>query len=309
LNLPGGNGQYVSFATGIGAARTFGGWVKWRGGNPWQRIFDFGQDTQRFFFLCPYTGGGLLQCAITAQASNYTQVIEAAPLPQNVWTHVAVVLDGRQGILYTNGQVAAVNNSINLLPSDIGGTKNYFGRSQFSADAYFNGQLDSVKINSRALSLADITAPSLSITQPILGSLYAGGNNLAFAGVARDYSDALLPTNSYSWSATFSQDGVATSSLAPLNNVTNGTLAIPTNGPATTNVFYRLYLTATDTNGNQQSTFVDVLPRLTTLNLATVPSGLQLSLDGQSMNSPTSVVRVAGMTRTLSAPSAQTTKL
>ncbi|MEY4916918.1 MAG: hypothetical protein RL616_831, partial [Verrucomicrobiota bacterium] len=305
LNLPGGNGQYVSFATGIGAARTFGGWVKWRGGNPWQRIFDFGQDTQRFFFLCPYTGGGLLQCAITAQASNYTQVIEAAPLPQNVWTHVAVVLDGRQGILYTNGQVAAVNNSINLLPSDIGGTKNYFGRSQFAADAYFNGQLDSVKINSRALSLADITAPSLSITQPTLGSLYAGGNNLAFAGVARDYSDALLPTNSYSWSATFSQDGVATLFLAPLNNVTNGTLAIPTNGPAMTNVFYRLYLTATDTNGNQQSTFVDVLPRLTTLNLATVPSGLQLSLDGQSMNSPTSVVRVAGMTRTLSAPSPQ----
>ena len=306
LNLPGGSGQYVNFPTGIGAERTFGGWVKWRGGAAWQRIFDFGQDTQRFFFLCPSTGGGLLQCAITAQASNYTQVIEAPPLPQNIWTHVAVVLDGRQGILYTNGQVAAVNNSINLLPSDVGATKNYFGRSQFASDAYFNGQLDSVKVTSRALSLADITAPSISITQPTLGSLYAGGNNLVFAAVARDYSDAPLPTNSYSWSATFSHDGIVDPFLGPLKNVTNGTLAIATNGPATTNVFYRLYLTATDTNGNQQSTFVDVLPRLTTLNLATVPAGLQLSLDGQNMNSPTSVVRVAGMTRTVSAPSPQT---
>ena len=306
LNLPGGSGQYVSFPTGIGAARTFGGWVKWRGGNAWQRIFDFGQDTQHFFFLTPLAGDGNMQCAITAQASNYTQTIEATVLPQNVWTHVAVVLDGRQGILYTNGQVAAVNNSINLLTSDLGANKNYFGKSQFSADAYFNGQLDSVKINSRALSLAAITAPSISITQPTLGSLYAGGINLPFAGVARDYSDALLPTNSYSWSATFSQDGVASPFLGPLNNVTNGTLAIPTNGPATTNVFYRLYLTATDTNGNQQSTFVDVLPRLSTLNFAAVPTGLQLSLDGQNMNSPTSVVRVAGMIRTLSAPSPQT---
>ncbi len=306
LNLPGGSGQYVSFATGIGAARTFGGWVKWRGGNPWQRIFDFGQDTQRFFFLCPNTSGNVLQCAITAQASNYTQVIESAPLPQNVWTHVAVVLDGRQGILYTHGQVAAVNNSINLLPSDIGGTKNYFGRSQFSADAYFNGQLDSVKINSRALSLADITAPGVSITQPAAASLYAGGNNLAFAGVARDYSDALLPTNSYSWSATFSHDGIVDPFLTPLPGVTNGMLAIPTNGPATTNVFYRLYLTATDTNGNQISSFVDVLPRLTMLNLATVPDGLQVNLDGQSLTAPTSIVRVAGMTRNLSVPSPQT---
>ncbi len=305
LNLPGGANQYVSFPTGISSLRTFGGWVKWRGGAMWQRIFDFGQDTQRFFFLSPYVYNSNMQCAITAQASNYTQVIEAAGLPLNVWTHVAVVLDGRQGILYTNGQVAAVNNSINLLPSDVGATKNYFGKSQFGADAYFNGQLDSVKINSRALSVSEIYAPSLSITQPTLGSLYAGGNNIAYAGVARDYSDTLLPTYSYSWAATFSHDGIVDPFLGPLNNVTNGSITIPTNGPATTNVFYRLNLTATDTNGNQQSTFVDVLPRLSTLNLATVPAGLQLNLDGQGMNTPTSVVRVVGMARTLNAPSPQ----
>ncbi len=305
LNLPGGAGQYVNYPAGLGAARSFGGWVKWRGGAPWQRIFDFGQDTQRFFFLCPSTGGGLLQFGITAQSSNYTQVIEAAGLPLNVWTHLAVVLDGRQGILYTNGQVAAINNSINLLPSDLGATKAYFGRSQFPADAYFNGQLDSVKINSRALTPVEIYAPSLSITQPALGSLYAGGNNIAYAGVARDYSDALLPTNSYSWTATFSHDSIVDPFFGPLNNVTNGTMTIPTNGAATTNVFYRLNLTVTDTNGNQQSTFVDVLPRLSTLNLETVPAGLQVSLDGQSMTTPTSAVRVVGMTRTLSAPSPQ----
>ena len=305
LNLPGGAGQYVNYPAGLGAARSFGGWVKWRGGAPWQRIFDFGQDSQRFFFLCPSTGSGLLQCAITAQSSNYTQVIEAAGLPLNVWTHVTVTLDGRQGILYTNGQVAAINNSINLLPSDLGATKAYFGRSQFAADAYFNGMLDSVKINSHALSPSEIYAPSLSITQPTLGSLYAGGNNIAYAGVARDYSDALLPAASYSWTATFSHDSIVDPFLGPLSGATNGSMAIPTTGPATTNVYYRLTLTATDTNGNQQSTFVDVLPRLSTLNLATVPPGLLLNLDGQSMNTPTSVVRVVGMTRTLNAPSPQ----
>src|SRR5258708_12589351 len=52
-------------------------------------------------------------------------------------------------------------------------SKNYFGKSQFPPDAYFNGELDSVKLNSRTLSLADITAPSLSIIQPTPGSLYS----------------------------------------------------------------------------------------------------------------------------------------
>lgn len=305
LNLSGA-GQYVSFPAGISSALTFGGWVKWRGGAMWQRIFDFGQDTQRFFFLSPYTSDGNMQCAITAQASNYTQVIEAPEFPLNTWTHVAVALDGREGILYLNGQAVAVNNSVNLLPSDLGATKNYFGKSQFPADAYFDGELDSVKVNSRALSPAELFAPTLSITQPALDSLYSGGDTIAYAGAATDYSDALLSPSAYSWSGEFHHDGFTDPFFGPLTGATNGTVLIPTSGPASTNVFYRLYLTVTDTNGNEQSAFVDVLPRLGALNLATVPPGLQLSLDGQSMSAPTSVVAVAGMTRSLSAPSPQT---
>ncbi len=305
LNLPGGANQYVSFPAGIGAARTFSGWVKWRGGNMWQRIFDFGQDTQHFFFLSPYVYDTNMQVAITAQASNYTQVIEAPEFPSNTWTHVAVALDGRQGILYLNGQAVAVNNSVNLLPSDIGATKNYFGKSQFSADPFFNGQLDSVKINSRALSPTEIFAPALSITQPTAGTLYSGGSAIAYAGVAMDYSDALLSPASYSWSGEFHHDGVTDPFFGPVSGATNGIALVPTNGPASTNVFYRIFLTVTDTNGNQQSASVDVSPRISTLNLATLPSGLQLSLDGQSLNAPTSLATVVGMTRSLNAPSPQ----
>ena len=304
LNLSGAN-QYVSLPAGIGAARTFGGWVKWRGGNMWQRIFDFGLDTQHFFFLSPYTSDTNMQVAITAQASAYTQVIEAPELPTNTWTHVAVTLDGRQGILYLNGQAVAVNNSVNLLPSDLGATKNYFGKSQFAADPYLNGELDSVKINAQTLSPAQMFAPTLTITQPAPGTQYAGGLNLAFAGVATDFSDAPLAPAAYSWTGEFHHDGSVDTVLGPLAGVTNGTLAIPTNGPASTNVFYRFYLTATDAAGNAQAASVDVLPRYGTLNLATVPAGLQLSLDGQSFTAPTSVVAVAGMTRSLSAPTPQ----
>ncbi len=213
-------------------------------------------------------------------------------------------MDGREGILYVNGKAVAVNNSVNLLPSDIGGTKNYFGRSQFS-DPYFNGQLDSVKINSRALTLGEITAPSLAITEPVADTLYAGGDSIAYTGVGMDYSDTLLPPSAYTWSAEFHHDGVTDPFLAPATGATNGTLQIPTTDPASTNVFYRLNLLVTDTNGNQQSTHVDVLPQTGSLNLASVPPGLSLSVDGKSMNAPTSIADVAGMTRTLSAPASQ----
>ena len=305
LNLSGAN-QYVSFPAGLGVAQTFSGWVKWRGGAMWQRIFDFGQDTEHFFFLSPYTSDTNLQCAITAQASNYTQVIEAPGFPQNTWTHVAVALDGRQGILYLNGQAVAVNNSVNLLPSDIGANNNYFGRSQFPADPYFNGELDSLKVNAQTLTPAQIFAPTVAITQPAAGALYVGGQNLGFAGAALDYSGAPLASSAFSWSAEFHHDGLTAPFLGPLAGVTYGTALIPTNGPPSTNVFYRFYLTATDTNGNQQSALADVLPRLSTLTFATVPPGLQLTLDSQGLSAPTSVVAVVGMTRTVAAPPAQT---
>jgi hypothetical protein len=44
---------------------------------------------------------------------------------------------------------------------------------------------------------------------------------------------------------------------------------------------------------------------LSRLSFATVPPGLQLALDGEPLFAPTSVVAVAGMARSLSAPSPQ----
>jgi hypothetical protein len=94
-----------------------------------------------------------MQCAVTTQNSTYNNVLES-PLafPINTWTHVGVVIDGRESILYLNGDAVAVNNSVNLLPADVVANKCYLGRSQFGADPYFNGQLDSVYLDSSPLS-------------------------------------------------------------------------------------------------------------------------------------------------------------
>src|SRR5665213_687657 len=112
-------------------------------------------------------------------------------------------MDGREGILYVNGQAVAVNNSVNLLPSDIGSANCYFGKSQWPLDPYFNGCLSSMRLNSSALSLAQIIAPIAAITQPAAGSLFGGGISLNYAGSGADCSGAALSAGAFTWSGEF----------------------------------------------------------------------------------------------------------
>ncbi len=278
--------------------------MKWNGGNSWQRIFDFGNSTSQFFFLTPSDAANLPQIGITPSASVYLQTIESpVTVPVGQWTHVAVVMDGHQGILYLNGNAVAVNNSVNLLPSDIGATNCYFGRSQFPADPYFNGRLSALRLDSAALSLSQIISPRPVLTQPTEDSLFAGGQPLTFAGVATDYSGALLSSNVFSWTGEFHSNGLTYAAFGPLAGITNGNYIVPTNAATITNIFYRVNLTVIGTNGYQQTVSQDVVPQTTQLSFATIPAGVQLSLDGQALSTPTTLTAVTGMSRQLSAPS------
>jgi arabinan endo-1,5-alpha-L-arabinosidase len=298
--------QYVNLPAGAGAAQSVAGWVKWSGGGSWQRIFDFGRNTNQFFFLTASDGTGLPQCAITSDLAVYNQVIESpVPLPTNQRTYVAVVLDGRQGILYFNGRAVAVNNSVNLLPADISSTNCNFGKSQFPGDPYFYGRLSSFQLNSSAILPGQLIAPLAAINQPTNASVFAGGQLLSFAGSATDFSGVPLSSNAYSWTGEFHSNGLTSVAFGPWSGITNGSYLVPTNATIVTNVFYRFILNVTDTNGYQQSVSRDIGPQTSLLSFETVPPGLQVTLDGQAFNSPTSLASVVGMSRVLTAPSPQ----
>jgi len=305
LNLSGAN-QYASLPAGVGTFRTFAAWVKWNGGGAWQRIFDFGSDTSRWIMLTAANSDGRLEAAITTDRPNYVQVVRSpGGLPTGVWVHVAVTFDGRQAILYTNGVAVAVNHSANVLPSDIATPRAYFGRSQYTADPYLNGRLDSIRLSSRALSPAELFGPQPVILQPAVGATYSGGAVVSYSGAAYDYADSPLAPSAFAWSGELHQDGLSSPAFGPVSGVTNGTLQVPTTGLATTNAFYRLKLQTTDSQGNQQTVWRDLAPQIAHVELASVPAGLEIKLDGQAWTTPAVIPAVAGFSRTLEAPSPQ----
>ena len=70
-------------------------------------------------------------------------------------------------------------------------------------------------------------------------------------------------------------------------------------------MWYRIHLTVRDSGGLTHETWNDLVPRKAAISLATSPSGLQLTLDGQPVTTPFSTQGVVGIRRTLGAVSPQ----
>jgi len=68
------------------------------------------------------------------------------------------VIDGTAltATVYLDGGAVATS-SVAVLPKDLGATnQNWIGRSQFTADGFFNGAVDDFRIYNRALSASEI---------------------------------------------------------------------------------------------------------------------------------------------------------
>ncbi len=149
------------------------------------------------------------------------------------------------------------------------------------------------------------TRPTPVIITPSNGSFYAAGDTISFAGTAADPEDGSLTAGAFSWMVEFHHDIHTHPFLGPLAGVTSGSFTIPAVGEASTNVFYRILLTVTDSGGRQGTNYVDVLPRTSVLTLTTSPPGLKIKLDGLALNTPTNVASVVGFIHSLGVVSPQ----
>ena len=150
-------GALISTATDMSVAT----WVNMADSSAnWQRIFDFGStNTGGYMFLAPREGtSGPIRFAITPAGGSESIVSTTENLTSG-WHHLAVVIDSAAmtASVYVDGNVAA-SGAVETLPRDLGTTtQNWLGRSQFTADDYFDGLLADFSIYNAALSAAEVS--------------------------------------------------------------------------------------------------------------------------------------------------------
>ena len=156
INLDGAD-DFVTLPSGAvsGADITVTALVKWNGGNAWQRIFDFGNNTTSYMFLTPKSGSNTMRFAITTGSNGAEQMLETDPLPVGQWVHLALTLGGNTGVLYVDGK-PRVAGQILLNPDDVAPTLNYIGKSQWAADPLFAGAIDDFRIYDYALAQSQV---------------------------------------------------------------------------------------------------------------------------------------------------------
>lgn len=162
---------YVSMPPAIFAGATeltVAAWVNVTTSQNWQRVLDVGVDAKlannsstgtRYMNLVPKNEGSNLAFAIGRDGYSNEQVLTAPSPATATWKHVAVVLGAGQANLYIDGAPVTNSTTVTLRPADLGTIDYAFlGKSQFTADPYFDGLLDEVRVYGRALTAAEVQA-------------------------------------------------------------------------------------------------------------------------------------------------------
>jgi len=152
-----GTSGYLTLPAGVADSQelTVTAWVYWNGGSDWQRIFDFGNGTSQYVFLTP-SAGGKMQFGITNNGT--AESVTTSSLTTRQWVHVAVTLSSAGGKIYVNGALVATSASMTMSPGDFRPIYNYIGKSQYSADPFFNGMIDEFHVYNYALGASEISA-------------------------------------------------------------------------------------------------------------------------------------------------------
>jgi glucose/arabinose dehydrogenase len=164
----------------------------------------------------------------------------------------------------------------------------------------------SVTSNDAELTVTTNAAPVATIVDPPEGTLYSGGSTINVRGTGTDAEDGTLPASAFTWEVVFHHEAHTHPFIAPTSGSKTGAFTIATTGETAADVFYRIHLTVRDSAGLTTSVYRDVLPRTATVTLATQPSGLELTLDGQPHTAPTTFTGVVGILRDLGVTTPQT---
>ena len=227
------------------------------------------------------------QTASIGQPVTFTVSASGAPPLTYQWQRNRANIAGANGPSYTIASVGSLDNGA-------------------SFRCIVSNAVGNAISNEATLTVTTNTLPAPTITQPATGAMYNAGGTITYAGTATDAEDGTLPASAFTWRVDFHHDTHVHPFIAAITGSTGGVFTIPRTGETSANVWYRVYLTVTDSKGLSFTTFRDVRPRTVTITLTTQSSNLQVTLDGQLFTAPFTFTGVVGMERTIGTLSPQT---
>jgi hypothetical protein len=217
--------------------------------------------------------------AITQPASFSVEAVGRAPLTYQ-WRRDGVTIDGATQASYT------------IVPTTVDQGAVF--------DCVVTNELGSVASDAATLTVVVDAPPAPVILTPKEGKLYKAGQTLSFKGAATDAEDGKLPASAYSWRVDFRHDEHFHPFYPETAGKKSGSARIPRVGETSANVWYRVHLTVTDSQGVTATTYRDVFPQKVTITV-NAPAGAGIDLDGQPMTAPFSFEAVVGIARQLTA--------
>jgi hypothetical protein len=102
--------------------------------------------------------------------------------------------------------------------------------------------------------------PTPFIVNPPVGTVYRAGDLINFDGYATDAEDGLLAASQMSWRIEFQHLEHTHPFIPETAGITNGTFSPAQDGETSDIVWYRIYLTVTDSGGMWNIAYRDILP-------------------------------------------------
>lgn len=173
LVLAGGTSdQYVDLPNGLVSSlgdATFEAWITWDGGDPWQRVFDFGSTSQGegmqgtgldYVFLTPSASDHHVHGTCRTASTNGEVIASSSSVPMGQELQIVLVVDDTHDMisLYWQGAFKTAVAFTGHL-SEIHDFNDWLGRSEFG-DSSFAGTFDEFRIYSTALTSEQIKASS-----------------------------------------------------------------------------------------------------------------------------------------------------
>ncbi len=166
-----------------------------------------------------------------------------------------------------------------------------------------SNSVSSITSTEATLTVIQNTRPVPVISSPLANFKYKANDVLKISGTATDAEDGPLSGASLSFWVDLHHDTHTHPALAP----TTGTslpisFTVPNNGETSPNVFFRVYLKATDSKGFSSTTYTDVYPQLVGITVNSNVPEAKINFDGTYHWAGETIYSVKGIIRSLEAP-------